>query len=132
MKRKGCSIIFLDDRSRILLLLRDDKPDIPYPNMWDVPGGHVDPGETPDDCIIREMKEEMELELREFSLFSIMEFDDRIEYVFWKKENLVISEIRLHEGQRIEWFTEGRVKKNRLAYGFNRIARDFYNWINRR
>ena len=132
MKRKGCSIIFLDDQNRILLLLRDDKPDIPYPNMWDVPGGHVDPGETPGDCIIREMKEEMELELTDFSLFTVMEFDDRIEYVFWKKENLVVSEIRLHEGQRIEWFTEGRVKKNRLAYGFNRIARDFYNWINRR
>jgi 8-oxo-dGTP diphosphatase len=132
MKRKGCSIIFLDDQNRILLLLRDDKPDIPYPNMWDVPGGHVDPGEIPDDCIKREMKEEMELELTDFSLFSIMEFDDRIEYTFWKKENLVISEIQLHEGQRIQWFTEDQVKKTRLAYGFNRIARDFYNWINRR
>ena len=129
MKRKGCSIIFVDDQNRILLLLRDDKPDIPYPNMWDVPGGHVDSEETPGDCIIREMKEEMELQLTEFSLFSIMEFDDRIEYVFWKKENLVISEICLHEGQRIEWFTEDRVKKTRLAYGFNRVVMNFYNWI---
>jgi len=132
MKRKGCSIIFLDDENRILLLLRDDKPDIPYPNMWDVPGGHVDPGESPEDCIIREMKEEMDLQLTDFSLFTVMEFDDRIEYVFWKRENLVIPEIRLHEGQRIEWFTEDRAKGQRLAYGFNRIVREFYNWINRR
>ena len=130
MKRKGCSIIFLDDENRILLLLRDDKPDIPYPNMWDVPGGHVDPGESPEDCIIREMKEEMDLQLRDFRLFTVMEFDDRIEYVFWKRENLVIPDIRLHEGQRIEWFTEDRAKDQRLAYGFNRIVRAFFDWIN--
>jgi len=36
MKRKGTSIIFVNDKKQILLLLRDDKPDIPYPNMWDV------------------------------------------------------------------------------------------------
>jgi hypothetical protein len=36
MKRKGTSIIFVNDQKQILLLLRDDKPGIPYPNMWDV------------------------------------------------------------------------------------------------
>ncbi|GMQ79629.1 MAG: hypothetical protein BMS9Abin03_055 [Thermodesulfobacteriota bacterium] len=44
MKRKGTSIIFVNDKKQVLLLLRDDKPGIPYPNMWDVPGGHVDEG----------------------------------------------------------------------------------------
>jgi len=37
MKRKGTSIIFVNDKKQILLLLRDDMPGIPYPtNMWDV------------------------------------------------------------------------------------------------
>jgi hypothetical protein len=35
-KRKGTSIIFVNDKKQVLLLLRDDKPGIPYPNMWDV------------------------------------------------------------------------------------------------
>ncbi len=48
MKRSGASIIFTNRRDEVLLLLRDDKPDIPYPNMWDLPGGHVDNGETPE------------------------------------------------------------------------------------
>ncbi len=125
MKRKGTSIIFVNDQKQVLLLLRDDKPDIPYPNMWDIPGGHVEDGETPEQCIVREMKEEMDLNLEEFELFSIMEFVDRIEYTFWKKANLDIEKITLHEGQQIKWFTESEVRNTKLAYGFNEILDDF-------
>lgn len=126
MKRKGTSIIFVNDQKQVLLFLRDDKPDIPYPNMWDVPGGHVDDGETPEQCIVREMKEEMELDLEDFHLFSVMEFTDRIEYTFWKKANLDIEKINLHEGQKLKWFTESEIRKTTLAYGFNEILDDFF------
>jgi len=126
MKRKGTSIIFVNDQKQVLLFLRDDKPDIPYPNMWDVPGGHVDDGETPEQCIVREMKEEMELDLEDFQLFSVMEFTDRIEYTFWKKENLDRRSITLHEGQKLKWFTDSEAKNTTLAYGFNEIVDDFF------
>jgi len=126
MKRKGISIIFVNDKKQALLLLRDDKPDIPYPNMWDIPGGHVDAGETPEQCIVREMKEEMDLDLKEFQLLSVMEFTDRVEYTFWKKLNLDIESINLHEGQEIKWFTEFETRNTKLAYGFNEIVDDFF------
>ena len=126
MKRKGTSIIFVNDKKQVLLLLRDDKPDIPYPNMWDIPGGHVDDGETPEQCIVREMKEEMDLNLEEFQLLSVMEFIDRIEYTFWKKANLDIQSINLHEGQKLKWFTESEARNTELAYGFNEIIDDFF------
>ena len=126
MKRKGTSIIFVNDQKQVLLLLRDDKPDIPYPNMWDIPGGHVDEGESPEQCIVREMKEEMDLNLEKFQLLSVMEFIDRIEYTFWKKANLDIQSINLHEGQKLKWFTEFEVKNTKLAYGFNEIVDDFF------
>jgi len=126
MKRKGTSIIFVNDKRQVLLFLRDDKPGIPYRNMWDVPGGHVDNGETPEQCIVREMKEEMDLNLEEFQLFSVMEFTDRIEYTFWKKVNLDIEKINLHEGQKLKWFTEIEAKNTDLAYGFNEILDDFF------
>ena len=126
MKRKGTSIIFVNDNSQVLLFLRDDIPDIPYPNMWDIPGGHVEDGETPEQCIVREMKEEMELTLEDFQLFSVMEFTDRVEYTFWKKANLDIQNINLHEGQKLKWFTEFEAKNTKLAYGFNEIVDDFF------
>jgi len=126
MKRKGTSIIFVNDQQQVLLFLRDDKPTIPYPNTWDVPGGHVNAGETPEQCIVREMKEEMDLTLEEFERFSVMEFTDRAEYTFWKRANLDIEKIDLQEGQRLRWFTELEVRNTKLAYGFNEIIDDFF------
>ena len=126
MKRLGSSIIFVNDKQQVLLFLRDDKPDIPYPNMWDVPGGHVEPDETPEECIVREMKEEMNLDLKDFQLFCKKEFDDRIEYTFWKKQNLEIDKINLMEGQCLKWFTQQETASIKLAYGFNKIVKEFY------
>ncbi len=127
MKRKGTSIIFVNDERQILLFLRDDKPGLPYRNMWDIPGGHVEDGETPEQCIVREMKEEMDLALDQFELFSVREFNDRVEYTFWKKANFDIEKINLHEGQQLKWFTEIEAKNTKLAYGFNEIVDDFFN-----
>ena len=126
MKRKGASIVFLNDREEILLFLRDNDPEIPYPNMWDVPGGHVEDGETPEECIVREMKEEMDLELQDFKLFSVREFRDRIEYTYSAKAHFAIDEIDLREGQRLQWFTRSQVRQTELACGFNQILEDFF------
>jgi 8-oxo-dGTP diphosphatase len=104
MKRKGTSIIFVNDKRQILLFLRDDKPGLPYRNMWDIPGGHVEDEETPEQCIVREMKEEMDLTLEQFELFSVREFDDRIEYTFWKKANLNIEKRALKNWQDYRFY----------------------------
>jgi 8-oxo-dGTP diphosphatase len=126
MKRQGSSILFVNASRQILLFLRDDLPHIPYPNTWDVPGGHVEEGETAAQCIVREMKEEMGLDLEGFELFSVKEFSDRLEYTFWKHADLNIEDIVLQEGQRLQWFTEQEARATELAYGFNEIVADFY------
>ena len=72
------------------------------------------------------MKEEMGLMLKQFELFSVNEFDDRIEYTYWEKVNLDIEKINLHEGQQLKWFTEVEVRNTKLAYGFNEIVDDFF------
>ena len=129
-KRSGSSIIFVNDKKKILLFLRDDKPGLPYSNMWDVPGGHVEENEIPKECIVREMKEEMNLDLHDFQLLCQTEFDDRIEYTYWKKADLNTDEIDLMEGQRLKWFTQQEAIDTKLAYGFNQIVEEFYQIIN--
>ncbi|WP_139792897.1 NUDIX domain-containing protein [Pseudophaeobacter leonis] len=45
----------------LLVIKRDDKPDIPYPGYWDLPGGGREGGESPEDCALRETFEEVSL-----------------------------------------------------------------------
>lgn len=47
----------------ILTYLRDDKPGLPWPAMWDLPGGGRDRDETPEQCLLREVEEEFGLRL---------------------------------------------------------------------
>jgi len=35
-----------------------------YPNVWDVPGGHIDAGELPADAVRRELREELGVTIR--------------------------------------------------------------------
>ena len=47
----------------MLVLLRDDRADIPWPGHWDVPGGGREDGETAESCALREAFEETGLRL---------------------------------------------------------------------
>lgn len=46
---------------RIVVILRDDCPDIPYPNRWDLPGGGRECEESGWECATRETQEEVGL-----------------------------------------------------------------------
>ena len=87
----------------------------------------MEDNETPEECIIREMKEEMNLDLEGFQLFGVREFGDRTEYTFWRKASLDIEKIQLQEGQRLKWFTESEAEEVELAFGFNELVRDFFD-----
>lgn len=45
--------LFTDDAGRIMLV----RPT--YKDYWDIPGGYVEPGETPYECCVREVAEEL-------------------------------------------------------------------------
>ena len=53
---------------QLVSILRDDKADIPFPNMWDFPGGGREQGESPEACVLRELHEELGLVLPEAAL----------------------------------------------------------------
>ena len=61
---QGCKIaLFCGDR--ILTILRDDKTTIPWPNMWELPGGGREGDESPFECAAREVYEELGIKLTE-------------------------------------------------------------------
>jgi 8-oxo-dGTP diphosphatase len=127
MKHTGSSIIFHNNNTnQVLLVLRDDISSIPYPGMWDLPGGHVEKHETPAECIVREMLEEIEINVEGCRLFRVYEFSDRTEHVFIIERELNIENIVLHEGQMLRWFCRTEVENTELAYGFNQVVSEFF------
>ena len=47
----------------LLTCLRDTHPCLPWPGMWDLPGGGREGGESPETCLLRELHEEFGLRL---------------------------------------------------------------------
>ena len=61
---QGCKIaLFCGDK--VLTILRDDKENIPWPNMWVLPGGGREGDESPFECAAREVYEELGIYLTE-------------------------------------------------------------------
>jgi 8-oxo-dGTP diphosphatase len=54
-----CAII--TDGERVLVTQRSES--MPHPLKWEFPGGKLKTGETPENCIIREIREELGVEI---------------------------------------------------------------------
>lgn len=126
MGAQSCNIILLNDRHEVLLQLRDDIPTIAFPNRWCLPGGYIEEGETPEQCIRREMNEELGLDLKAVRFIGAVDRSYGTENTFWTEANFEAETIDLAEGQRIAWFARQSIERMPLAYEDNRILADFY------
>jgi 8-oxo-dGTP diphosphatase len=60
----AAGVFLLTQDGRLVLQLRDNKPDIHYPGMITAFGGGAEPGETPAECALRELAEETGIRAR--------------------------------------------------------------------
>ncbi|MGI9334346.1 MAG: NUDIX hydrolase [Gammaproteobacteria bacterium] len=59
---KGCKIAVIHG-DKVLAYKRDERPEIPFPGLWDLPGGGREGHETPEACVLRELEEEFSIRL---------------------------------------------------------------------
>lgn len=52
----------IKDENRLLIAKRHSKD--PLGGKWEFPGGKIEPGETPQECLVREIKEELGVEVK--------------------------------------------------------------------
>jgi 8-oxo-dGTP pyrophosphatase MutT (NUDIX family) len=69
------ALIVVGDDERYLMQLRDQKSGIFYPGHWGLFGGAMDAGESPEITLQRELKEELNLTVKEMRYFTEFEFD---------------------------------------------------------
>ncbi len=55
---KNTTLVYLEKDNKYLMMLRNRKKDDPNEGKWIGVGGRIEEGETPDECAVREIREE--------------------------------------------------------------------------
>ena len=123
-------VLLFDCNSRLLIYLRDDKPEIPFPNHWDFFGGHVEAGESPEQALVRELKEELGIELKQWQFvrrYECMEGDvyPNVKFIYRASIDQAAEELVLYEGQRLASITIEERFDYKFANILGRILEDF-------
>lgn len=123
-------VLLFDARGRLLIYLRDNNPDIPFPNHWDFFGGHVERGETPEQALVREVIEELGIELRQWRFFRLYhctagDVYPNVKHIYWARIDHAAASLTLREGQRLMAIRRGRKDQIRFANILGRILDDF-------
>jgi 8-oxo-dGTP pyrophosphatase MutT (NUDIX family) len=97
----------IHQNERFLLQLRDDSPEIAYPNQWSFFGGEIESEEAPWQALQRELEEELEWRPEHGAfLYHWINPEHPCRIHFFNvpftgnKQQLI-----LHEGQGLGWFT---------------------------
>lgn len=54
-----CALVEQEDR----VLVTQRSKHMPEPLLWEFPGGKIDPGETEEECLVREIREELSIDV---------------------------------------------------------------------
>jgi 8-oxo-dGTP diphosphatase len=106
----ACALIDADGR----VLIAQRPPGRPMEGLWEFPGGKVEPGEAPEQTLIRELHEELGIVVREaclapltFASHAYADFHLLMPlYVCRRWEGTVVAK----EGQQLAWVRPHRLK----------------------
>jgi 8-oxo-dGTP diphosphatase len=98
--------LLFDRDGKFLIYLRDNKETIPFPNHWDLFGGHIEDGETPEVALRRELQEEIRVtptQVRFLRTYVANEGDARpnTKHVFVVSIEERAADLTLYEGQEL-------------------------------
>ncbi len=93
------ALAMLQRDGRWLMQLRDEIPTIVAPGCWGLFGGHLDPGETPEQGLRRELLEEISWQPPELELVMVHHIHRRTAHVFRAELSVPLEQLQLLEGQ---------------------------------
>ena len=89
------------------LLITQRRPDDHLPNLWEFPGGKVEPGETFQSCLVREIREELGIEISVCDLLEDLthSYPDKTVRLCFYRCALISGEAKPIHVQDLRWIT---------------------------
>jgi 8-oxo-dGTP diphosphatase len=137
-EKRGCGILFYKrNPDRVLVYRRDNMPDLPFAGCLDLLGGHIEHGESAEEAMQREAKEELfdrrsekPFALKDFTLFRA--YTDKYGYeqhIYYTAADFDIGDVELREGKELVWITEEELKKEELGFDFTPLVQAFFTFL---
>jgi len=98
--------VALINNGKVLTVLRDNLPNIPYPNMWDLAGGGRENEESPYETMRREVLEELNIDIPESSVVWVKHYESVTKP--GKKSVFMVANISDHQIESIKFGEEGQ------------------------
>lgn len=108
MVRVSLTVIF-NNENKILLLKRSEKTNW-CPDCWALVGGKIEKNETPEQGLVREVKEETQINLTKYKIKKIIKIDNVLEYLYLSKVDNDFVELN-GEHSDYGWYTLEEIKK---------------------
>lgn len=118
--------VLIEKDSKLLFAKRATEPKKGY---WDTPGGFVDPGETAEECVLREVKEETTLEIEIITLLGtrddLYDLEPTINLIYLAQVKSGTPQAH-DDVSQLQWFSPDAILKEKLAFTNTRLAVKLY------
>lgn len=114
----ACGIL---EENGLFLIAQRSRDDEHYPLHWEFPGGKIRPDETGEECIVRELKEELGIDVEVIETYGEY-FEDELGGFYYKVRR-VSGEITLNEHEEVKWVKPDDLDQYNLLSIDREIAR---------
>lgn len=122
----GCSIIIYNNNE--VLISKRSRLKKKFPLMWELIGGALENNESPEECICREVKEEINCNIKDLKLFKVYIVNDDNRYVLIVFDGKLDGEIRINsEIDELKWINKNEL--NNFDFCGNELEKlvDYFN-----
>lgn len=103
-----------------------------YPDKFGFFGGHHESGETSEQALEREIREELNIKIKNYKFLNTFESQQHIKYAFFVEVNENFEqEIKISEGQYGKFFTESEILSEPETISHDpQVLKEFFRKIN--